>query len=293
MKKVLSFIMCLILIFSVTIPSMAMSGETDGLVQLVHITYGPKWDIQTISYLTLAEAVQKAVSGDVIEVFDNVAVSSPIAVPEGMELNIVSGAERGTNRETTNHIGKSTFVYTDQNATKRTVIKNFSGSLFTLGENSRVTFENIILDGNGKGGTKGGLIFAESGAELTVKRGVVLKNATLTDNSFGGAIYAEKGANITAEDTVFSGNSASCGKDIYLKFKDGLDIAENVTANISLCGDMNGDFDVNIIDLVRIKKVLAEVPYATTENGSPDINCDGKNDSRDLAELILIILTFY
>ncbi len=288
MKKILSLIICLILMFSINIPSSA-DVTTNSFVQLVHIEKDDTLSAQSVSFfLTLKEAVEKAQNGDVIEIFDNITVSSPILVQNGATLNIVSG----TKREHSAIYGESAFEKTDQNATKRTVKKDFSGTLFTLGKNSKVTFENIILDGNGKGGTKGGLIFAQSGAELTVKRGVVFKNATLTENSFGGAIFAENGAKATVENTVFSGNSASCGKDIYLKHKTDVVLAKNVTANISLCGDMNGDFNVNLLDLVQIKKVFSNVPYATKENCSPDINCDGKKDSSDIAELILIILTF-
>lgn len=293
MKRFLCLLLTVLMTVTIALPASAMI--TESYVQLVHIKIGTSFNTQkTVFYDSLEQAVQDAASGDVIEVFDNVTVASPIAIPAEMELTIVSG----TKREHTTIYGDSAFEKTDKNATTRTVKKNFDGSLFTLGENSKVTFENVILDGSGKGGTKGGLIYAENGATLTLtkgeyKSGVTLKNAKLTDNTFGGAVYAEKNATVSVENAVFSGNDASCGKDIFLKCKTSLTLAENVMANTSISGDVNGDFKVDIKDLVRLKKIFAGIPNMKVENFSPDISCDGVTDIGDLAELKIILLTYY
>lgn len=223
--------MCVVLLLAVTMPVMA-EMTTDFHVQLVYVT-GTGIKVQhSDDYQTLENAVKNAASGSIIEVYDDITVSSPIVIPADTELLIVSG----TKREKNAIFGASGFVDTDKNATTRTVKKNFDGSLFTLGENSKVTFENIVLDGNGKGGTKGGLIYAENGATLLLtkgecKSGVTLKNAKLGDNSFGGAIYAEKNAVVKIENAIFSGNTATVGKDIYAEQKSDVTIASGISAD--------------------------------------------------------------
>lgn len=266
-KRILCVILSMLLLLSVALPVSAMT--TDSEVQLIHIS-GNTIKRQVIQfYLNLDEAVNNAASGDVIEVFDNVTVASPIAIPAEMELTIVSG----TKREHEVNIGQSTFEYTDKNATTRTVKKNFDGSLFTLGENSKVTFENIILDGNGKGGTKGGLVYAENGATLLLtkgecKSGVTLKNAKLTDNTFGGAIYAEKNAVVKIENAVFSGNTATVGKDIYAEQKTDVTIASGITADFGFPEETG-------VDISGLNLILTGEIGLTFHTVVPDKYLDG------------------
>lgn len=227
MKKFLSLFLAVILIISAAIPATAMS--TERYVQLVHIQEG-EIDVQTaMDYSSLEQAVADAKNGDIIEVFDNVTVSAPVTVPADIELTVVSGTLRTYGAI----FGRDIFVATDVNAVKRTVKKNFSGSLFTLSANSKVTFENIILDGNGKSAQKGGLIYCKSGASLTLKRGVTLKNSALGTGSYGGAVYAEKNALVSVENTEFSGNIATYGKDIYAELKEDLSLLPGVSAYTS------------------------------------------------------------
>ncbi len=232
MKKTLSLILTVILFATAVLPAAAMS--TESYVQLVHISHNVTMDVQkSTAYDSLEQAVKDAVSGDIIEVFDNLTVSSPITIPENTELTIVSGTKRTSEA----NFGRDVFEYTDQNAVKRTVKKNFSGSLFTLGKNSKVTFENITLDGNGKSGTKGGLVYCKSGSSLNLKRGAVLKNSALGTDSYGGAVYAEKDALVSVDNTVvFSGNTASHGKDIYAEIKENLSLLPGATAYTSYGG---------------------------------------------------------
>ena len=50
-------------------------------------------------------------------------------------------------------------------------------------------------------------------------------------------------------------------------------------------GDLNGDEDVNILDLIRAKKVLAEVEGTEAKDFTLDMNSDGNEDISDLALL--------
>ena len=232
---------------TVTLPAFAMI--TDSYVQLVHIKNGKSFNTQITTYYdTLENAVLDAVSGDVIEIFDNVTVQSAIVIPEDIELTIVSG----TKRDHTTIYGDSAFESTDKNATTRTIKKNFNGSLFTLSKNSKVTMKNIILDGNGKDGTKGGLIYANAGSTLTLtkgecKSGVILKNSKLGQNSQGGAIYAQKGASIVVENASFSGNTGSFGDDIYAEQETDVTITSGIVVDFEHYDDKVEISGLNII----------------------------------------------
>ena len=242
-------IICLLISLTMLITADASAMGTTSYVQLIHIIKGTSLNIQkTVYYDSLNEAVRDSVNGDIIELFDNVTVTAPITVPKDTELTFVSG----TKRESDAIFGQSAFVYTDKNAATRTVKKSFDGSLFTLSENSKVTFANIILDGGGRGGTKGGLIYAENGASLSLikdeyKSGVTLKNAVLGENTFGGAVYAEKNTTVKVENAVFSGNIATVGKDIYAEQKSDVTIASGIIADLA-CSE-EAEFDINKLSL--------------------------------------------
>ena len=243
LHRVMCLALTLMMLLPLSLPVSAMGRESH--VQLVHITQGSSFDTQTtVYYSTVEEAFKNAADGDVIEVFDGVTVSASIVVPADIELTVVSG----TKRETTAIFGRSAFEMTDENAVRQTVKKDFDGSLFVLGENSGVTFENITLDGGGKGGEKGGLIYAQGGASLTLRRGVVLENAKLAQNSFGGAIYAEKSAAVSVEDTVFSDNDAAVGKDIYAEQKTDVSVASGITADFAF--PKEGGVDISGLNLI-------------------------------------------
>ncbi len=228
MKKYLCLILCALLLL-LSVPT-ALGMGTVATVQLVHIETG-NLDAQIITkYGGLESAVADAVSGDVIEVLSPVTVSAPLTIPANTAVTIVSGTERQSDA----NFGASTFVDTDPNAVKRTVTKNFSGSLFTLGEGSSVTFENITLDGGGKGGSKGGLLYVKSGAALTLQRSVTLQNAKLGTDSFGGAIYAEQGGTVEVKSAAFSGNTAARGGDIYAQQKADVSMKSGITADLAV-----------------------------------------------------------
>lgn len=200
-----------ILLVSVLPLSVAAMG-TVSRVQLVHIEQGNQFARQTAEmYGTLEEALHAAQSGDVIEIFSDVTVSAPLVIPDGMTLTIVSG----TKREHTVIIGESAFEKTDRDAVTRTVVKSFDGSLFSLGKGSCLTLDNIILDGNGKSGTQGGLVYVGDGASLTVESRVTMKNAALGPDSRGGAVYVAENGQFDAAGVTFENNTASVGSDIY------------------------------------------------------------------------------
>ena len=270
MKKTTSLLLCILFLLGASLPVFSMG--TESFVQLIHIKKGNSFDLQTTQfYATFADALENAESGDVIEVFADLTVSAPIVIPAGMELTVVSG----TKRENTAIFGRSAFVYTDPDATTRTLTKKFNGSLFSIGENSAVTFENITLDGGGKSGTAGGLIYAGSGSTLTIRRGVTLKNAALGNDSRGGAIYAEKDASVSVEDTAFSGNSATRGRDIFAEQRQDLTVADGIAADIAYPETVN----INALSLVlsgEIGLVFHTVVPQEFEGGTFVLTCRTK-----------------
>lgn len=210
MKRMICVTVGLVLLLSACLTAAAMG--TNSAVQLVHVERGATFDTQITQYFgTLEEAVRSAQSGDVIEVFDNVTVSEPITIPADMELTIVSG----TKRENTAIFGADAFEPTDKNAVTRTISKSFDGTLFTLGANSRVTLENIVLDGNGRGGVEGGLVRVGSGAALTAASAVIMKNTALGEGSRGGAVYVENGGHAALEGAAFANNRAADGDNVF------------------------------------------------------------------------------
>ena len=264
--------MCISLLFTATVPAFAMI--TKAYVQLVHITDDNIVQIVK-NYDTLNDAVLNAANGDVIEVYSDISVDEPIVIPSNIELTIASG----TLRENTANFGSSVFEYTNPNATTRTVKKNFTGSLFTLSENSSVNFKNIILSGNGKSGIKGGLIYAENGATAnlikgTFKSGVKLINSTLGANSFGGAVYAERGSAINVENATFSGNSATVGKDIYAEQEKDVSLSKGIVADFSFAEAVG--VEINGLNLILDGEIglcfHTKVPEVFLE-GSFVLNC--------------------
>lgn len=210
LKKILC--LCLVIVLSAVsvLTAAGMGGES--YVQLVHIRKAAGYDVQTTVYFeTLEEAVLQAESGDIIEVFADVTVTAPILIPDGMELTFISG----TKREHTAIFGRDAFESTDPDAPARTVKKDFDGTLFVLGKNSRMIMENIILDGNSRGGDKGGLVLVGPAAVLTVRQGVIMKKAALGENSAGGAVYVTATGSASFDNTLFENNSAVAGPDVF------------------------------------------------------------------------------
>lgn len=60
---------------------------------------------------------------------------------------------------------------------------------------------------------------------------------------------------------------------------------ETVTPKLYEQGDLNGDEEVNILDLIRAKKALAGVEGTQVEDFTLDMNSDGNDDTNDLALL--------
>lgn len=60
---------------------------------------------------------------------------------------------------------------------------------------------------------------------------------------------------------------------------------ETVTPKLYEQGDLNGDDEVNILDLIRAKKALAGVEGTQVEDFTLDMNSDGNDDTNDLALL--------
>ena len=189
MKKLFCFLSVLLLLLSVSLPVFA-GMSTTSCVQVVSVKKGESFDRQiTGFYNSLEAALQNAGDGDVIEVFDNVSVSAPITVPEGVDLTFVSG----TKREHAAIFGQSAFEYTDPNAVKRTVTKTFEGALFTLSAGSRVTFSNLSLAGGGE------LLRVEQGGSLILNSTVTLPE--------GVTVRAVQGASVTVNGKTYEASA--------------------------------------------------------------------------------------
>ena len=55
-------------------------------------------------------------------------------------------------------------------------------------------------------------------------------------------------------------------------------------------GDVNGDGDIDIRDLVRLKKYTAEIGGIKIVEYNSDLNGDGKYNAEDLSELRIMLL---
>lgn len=62
----------------------------------------------------------------------------------------------------------------------------------------------------------------------------------------------------------------------------------NEDSTIIITGDINGDENINVVDIVRLKKFLADMDYCVSS--SADLNDDGKINSLDLTILRSLIL---
>lgn len=300
MKRILSLIISLCILLTFTIGSLAL--EVPGAVKVQLVSTDPTWSgigLQKVTHFdSLEKALAAAVNGDVIEVFENISLSAPITIPSGLTVTIVSGTkvEEGT------HFGASTFVKTDPDAVTRTVSQTFDGSMFTVEEGATLNMENITLKGKENNtADKGGLIYVESGAEVNLSRGVTLKDSTLAGSgTMGGAIYVEAESTVNVEDTVFSGNGAKKGGDIYAEDKESLTVAEGVTANVYyydpdaadyILGDVNDDGKVNDQDAIYLlfNATFGDEYYPLNQDG--DFNGDGEVNDQDA--IYLLFYCFY
>lgn len=107
----------------------------------------------------------------------------------------------------------------------------------------------------------------------------------------------QKGDWITISFTAIAGASGTAVLALKdLKTVDGTGVASEDTAEsvsvvlTALIGDANGDGDVNICDLVRMKKYLASRDTVEIVTGNADCDRDGVIDTGDLVSLRKILL---
>jgi hypothetical protein len=130
-----------------------------------------------------------------------------IKVSEDLILDVLVTIPANTN-------GATLTIRSTNSATPVTLTRGISGNLFTVSNNARLIFEDIIIDGDRHGAFANGggsLARVNSGGKLTMNEGVVLRNNTAS--SGGGVFFASEGSFVMNGGEI-SGNTAS-GSDSY------------------------------------------------------------------------------
>lgn len=65
---------------------------------------------------------------------------------------------------------------------------------------------------------------------------------------------------------------------------------DGIVSFSSVRGDINGDGDIDVRDLVRLKKYTAEIGGIKIVEYNSDLNGDGKYNAEDLSELRIMLL---
>ena len=71
--------------------------------------------------------------------------------------------------------------------------------------------------------------------------------------------------------------------------KTGVD--DGIVSFLSVRGDVNGDGDINILDLIRLKKYTAGTEGVEIVDYNSDLNGDGKYNAADLSELRIMLFS--
>lgn len=77
------------------------------------------------------------------------------------------------------------------------------------------------------------------------------------------------------------------GETVYLHYNDDLRIQAFLVSTERLKGDVNGDFAVNVLDLIRLKKAFSDASVLAVDT---DVNQDGETTAQDLTELRKILV---
>ncbi|MBR0467006.1 MAG: hypothetical protein IJJ40_05920 [Clostridia bacterium] len=306
MKKVLSILISLCILFTLAIPAFAdlvPAGEK-------HILrYSVSGAIQhLVTYTDIETALSDAKSGDIIEFFDDVTFDKQVTIPAGLDLTFVSGTK--TEAYTGEHgyitigntakFGSGSFVSYDENAETRTITSTYKeGSAIVLGEGATLNLKNIAIVGAADNtATKGGIVYVGGGAALNTSNGVVLSGGALgNEGTKGGAIYAAETAKLNIADTTFSGNNAAEGKDIYAVTESYTKIADGVEADVAygegqgvLRGDADGNGVINDQDAIY---TLFSFFYSDQYPSNQNYDFDGNGSFNDQDAIYLLFFYFY
>ena len=167
-------------------------------------------------------------------------------------------------------------IYMDNNA-----ILSVGGNINLKGQNnSKVTSGTTILDG-----VEEQNITNYNSPEFIIKNtteGGVVFNSIISPS----VLFDHKGNNFTLYNNGTGSTFVDYDGDGLL---DNVDPHPTVPENeIDVCSDLNLDGKVDLLDLVRLKKILVGVEEDATN--SADINRDGDANSYDLTFLIKLIL---
>ena len=306
MKKVLSFLISLCILFTLAIPAfadLAPAGEK-------HIMrYSISGAIQhLVTYSDIETALSDAKTGDIIEFFDDVTFDKQVTIPAGLDLTFVSGTK--TDAYTGEHgyitigntakFGSDSFVSYDENAETRTITSTYKeGSAIVLGEGATLNLKNIAIVGAADNtATEGGIVYVGGGAALNTSNGVVLSGGALgNEDTKGGAIYAVETAKLNIADTTFSGNNAAEGKDIYAVTESYVTLGEGIEADVAygegqgvLRGDADGNGVINDQDAIY---TLFSFFYSDQYPSNQNYDFDGNGSFNDQDAIYLLFHYYY
>ena len=307
MKKVLSILISLCILFTLAIPAfadLAPAGEKHILRYSITGAFQ-----HLVTYTDVETALSDAKSGDIIEFFDDVTFDKQVTIPAGLELTFVSGTKTDAYTDPTHgyitignttKFGSGSFVSYDENAETRTITSTYKeGSTIVLGEGATLNLKNIAIVGAADNtATEGGIVYVGGGATLNTSNGVSLSGGDLgAEATKGGAIYAVETAKLNIADTTFSGNNAAEGKDIYAVTESYTKIADGVEADVAygegqgvLRGDANGDGVITDQDAIY---TLFSFFYPEQYPNNQDYDFDGNGSFNDQDAIYLLFHFFY
>lgn len=200
--------------------TLAIFSETDTAVEHVNagmrLIPGKKMLLSAGNFAQLKSCVSQALDNAVIDITGDITFTEPIT----------------TNKSLTFRSATGNFTFAQSNA-----VRHFIINPSTKGGTIELAFENIVLNGNKKGGgihvkggtalrlslnnsvirdctaSEGGGLLLDPGATLTLSGGKISGNSAAKD---GGGIYVNL-SNLTVQSTEISGNSAAnAGGGIYV-----------------------------------------------------------------------------
>ncbi len=189
-----------------------------------------------------------------IGVMGNKTVDECVVIPQNYNINLISCDESAN---------VSSFFQTlipKNDAPTVTVSRNLTNcNMFVVNSGAKLELTNVIFNNNILAPTKDNCLFyVKSGAEIAVNRNVIINNAVSGDiSTYGGVIFVEDGGLVTINDSDF------------------------------IVGDIDYDNDVDLSDLVCLKKIFAYNKFTA----SADVDNNKLVEIKDLVSLRKILLS--
>lgn len=261
MKKIIVILLTAVILLIT--PFSALAFKVDPKIQIIRNGAG------TISYSTLASAVNAAQDGDVITLAGEVT-----SYTSTENINITKNITLKTGESFS-----GSAKYIQYNGT--------TAPLFTVKNGATLTVTDSIIYGNtNSANTNGGLIRVENGGKLIVDGKTAISGFKLNaQGSKGGVIFASNGGKVTVNSVTFSGNYAAEGKDIYAENKDDVTIKSGVTVDVAYgefitpCIEPSPDstavidYDKKIIYGIDQNLISLDTYIKTTKSGLT-VSCD-------------------